>query len=169
MFTAGPIDQIAWEDFTATWETDVKGGLFWLQAALNLPLAPGSRVLVSSSGAAVQGSPMSGGYAGAKRMLWTLAKYANGVSAQKGLGVRFQAIVPMQMIAGTGVGMAGAAAYARAQGVTPETVLARFGAPLPPRRFGEHVVRILTDPQYDAALALGLKGDTGITVLEEAA
>jgi NAD(P)-dependent dehydrogenase (short-subunit alcohol dehydrogenase family) len=64
----GPIDQISWADFTATWETDVKGGLYWLQAALNLPLASGSRVLVGSSGAAMQGSPMSGGYAGAKRM-----------------------------------------------------------------------------------------------------
>ncbi len=166
---SGRIDQIGWEDFTATWETDVKGGLFWLQAALNLPLAAGSRVLVGSSGAAVQGSPMSGGYAGAKRMLWTMAKYAGGVSAQKGLGVRFQAIVPMQMIAGTGVGEAGARAYAKAQGVAPEAVLARFGAPMPPRLFGEYVVRILTDPQYDAALALGLKGDAGITVLEAAA
>ena len=165
----GPIDQISWADFTATWETDVKGGLYWLQAALNLPLASGSRVLVGSSGAAVQGSPMSGGYAGAKRMLWLMAKYAAGVSAQKGLGVRVQAIVPMQMIGGTGVGDVGAEAYARAQGVDTEVILARFGAPLPPRRFGEHVVRILTDPQYDAALALGLKGDTGITVLEAAA
>lgn len=165
----GRIDQISWEDFTATWETDVKGGLFWLQAALNLPLAPGSRVLVGSSGAAQQGSPMSGGYGGAKRMLWMMAKYANGVSEQKGLGVRFQAIVPMQMIGGTGVGEAGAAAYARAQGVDRETVLARFGAPMPPRLFGEHVVRILTDPQYDQALALGLKGDTGITTLEAVA
>ena len=165
----GPIDQISWEDFTATWETDVRGGLYWLQAALNLPLAPGARVLVGSSGAAVQGSPMSGGYAGAKRMLWLMAKYAASASQQKGLGVHFQAIVPMQIIGGTGVGDAGAQAYAHTSGLAPEAYLARFGAPLPPRLFGEHVVSILTDPQYDAALALGLKGDTGITVLEEAA
>jgi NAD(P)-dependent dehydrogenase (short-subunit alcohol dehydrogenase family) len=70
----GRLDQVSWEDFTATWDTDVKAGLYWLQAALNLPLKPGSRVLVGSSGAAVNGSPMSGGYAGAKRMLWTMAK-----------------------------------------------------------------------------------------------
>jgi NAD(P)-dependent dehydrogenase (short-subunit alcohol dehydrogenase family) len=165
----GPIDQISWEDFTATWDTDVKGGLHWLQAALSLPLAQGSRVLISSSGAALQGSPLSGGYAGAKRMLWLMAKYANGVSAQKGFGIRVQAIVPLQIIGGTGVGDAGAQAYARAIGVAPEAYLARFGASLPPRLFGEHVVRILTDPQYDAALALGLKGDEGITVLEAAA
>ena len=112
----GRLDQLSWADFTAPWETDVKAGLYWLQAALNLPLKPGSRVLVGSSGAAVNGSPMSGGYGGAKRMLWFMAKYANGVSEQKDLGIRFQAIVPQQMIGGTGVGDAGANAYARRHG-----------------------------------------------------
>jgi NAD(P)-dependent dehydrogenase (short-subunit alcohol dehydrogenase family) len=162
----GPIDRLSWEDFTTTWDTDVKGGLYWLQAALNLPLAPGSRVLVSSSGAAQQGSPLSGGYAGAKRMLWLMAKYANGVSEQKGLGIQIQAIVPLQMIGGTGVGGEGARAYARVAGVGPEAFLARFGAPMPPRLFGDSVIRMLNDPQYDTAIALGLKGDTGITMLE---
>jgi len=84
-----------------------------MQAALNLPLAPGARVLVGSSGAAQQGSPLSGGYAGAKRMLWFMAKYADGVAKQKGLGIRFQAIVALQMIGGTGVGDKAASAYAR--------------------------------------------------------
>ena len=162
----GPIGKLSWDDFTKPWDTDVKGGLFWLQAALNLPLARGSRVLVGSSGAAQQGSPLSGGYAGAKRMLWLMAKYANGVSEQQGLGVRFQAIVPMQIIGGTGVGGAGSKAYARAHGMEPEAFLARFGAPMPPRLFGQHLVTILEDPQYETALALGLKGDTGITTLE---
>jgi hypothetical protein len=79
----------------------------WLRAA---------GVLVSSSGAAEQGSPMSGGYGGAKWMLRLMAKYANGLSEQKGLGISFQAIVPRQMIAGTGVGGAGSKAYARLWG-----------------------------------------------------
>jgi NAD(P)-dependent dehydrogenase (short-subunit alcohol dehydrogenase family) len=163
------LDEVSWADFTATWETDVKAGLYWLQAALNLPLKPGSRVLVGSSGAAVNGSPMSGGYAGAKRMLWFMAKYANGVAEQKGLGIRFQAIVPQQMIGGTGVGDAGADAYARAAGIETEAFLARFGAPMPPREFGEKVVSVLDDPKYADGFAFGLKGDTGITVLEGAA
>jgi hypothetical protein len=157
---------VSWEDFNATWETDVKAGLFWLQAALNLPLKPGSRVLVESSGAAQNGSPLSGGYAGAKRMLWFMAKYANVVAEQKSLGIRIQAIVPQQIIGGTGVGDVGASAYARALGVEPEAYLARFGAPLPPRQFGEHLVAVLDDPQYAAGLVFGLKGDTGITVIE---
>jgi NAD(P)-dependent dehydrogenase (short-subunit alcohol dehydrogenase family) len=162
----GRLDQLSWADFTATWETDVKAGLYWLQAALNLPLKPGSRVLVGSSGAAENGSPLSGGYAGAKRMLWFMAKYANGVAEQKGLGIRFQAIVPQQIIGRTGVGNAGASAYADAMGIGTEAFLSRFGAPMPPRQFGDHVVSLLTERQYADAVAFGMKGDTGITVLE---
>jgi len=123
------LDQVSWADFTATWETDVKAGLYWLQAALNLPLKPGSRVLVGSSGAAVNGSPLSGGYAGAKHMLRFMARYANGVANQKRLGIRFQAILPMQIIGGTGVGDEASSAYARLMGLDRETYLARFGAP----------------------------------------
>jgi NAD(P)-dependent dehydrogenase (short-subunit alcohol dehydrogenase family) len=143
----GRLDQLSWADFTATWDTDV-------------------RVLVGSSGAAVNGSPLSGGYAGAKHMLWFMARYANGVAKQKGLDIRFQAIVPLQIIGGTGVGDAGAGAYARVAGVEPEVLLARFGAPLPPRQFGDHLVAVLDDPRYATGLAFGLKGDTGVTILE---
>src|SRR5450755_1995340 len=141
----GRLDQLSWADFTATWETDVKAGLYWLQAALKAPLKPGSRVLVGSSGAAENGSPLSGGYAGAKRMLWLMAKYANGVAD------------------------AGANAYARAANIKPEEFLARFGAPMPPREFGEKVVSVLNDPKYADGFAFGLKGDAGITMLEGAA
>ncbi|HLX13840.1 MAG TPA: SDR family oxidoreductase [Bradyrhizobium sp.] len=165
----GRLDQVSWEDFTATWETDVKAGLYWLQAALNLPLKPASRVLVGSSGAAVNGSPLSGGYAGAKRMLWFMTKYANDVSAQKKLGIRFQAIVPQQIVGDTGVGDAGADAYARALNLRRDEFLTRFGKPMPPREFGEKVVSVLDDPKYADGLAFGLKGDTGITMLEGAA
>jgi NAD(P)-dependent dehydrogenase (short-subunit alcohol dehydrogenase family) len=165
----GRLDQLSWADFSATWETDVRAGLYWLQAALKTPLRPGSRVLVGSSGAAQNGSPLSGGYAGAKRMLWMMAKYANGVSAQNKLGIRFQAIVPLQIVGDTGVGDAGATAYARAMGVGREEFLAGFGAPMPPREFGEKVVSVLQDPQYAEGVVFGLKGDTGITMLEGAA
>ena len=164
----GRLDQLSWADFTAPWEHDVKAGLYWLQAALNQPLKPGSRVLVVSSGAAENGSPMSGGYGGAKRMLWFMAKYANGVSEKKRLGIRFQAIVPQQMVLGTGVGDAGANAYAHAMGMKPEEFVARFGAPMPPREFGEKVVSVLDDPKYAEGFAFGLKGDTGVTMLEAA-
>ncbi|HET7885636.1 MAG TPA: SDR family oxidoreductase [Bradyrhizobium sp.] len=162
----GRLDQLSWADFSATWETDVKAGLYWMQAALKTPLKPGSRVLVGSSGAAQNGSPLSGGYAGAKRMLWLMAKYANGVSAQGKLGIRFQAIVPQQIIGNTGVGDAGVAAYAGASGLEREAFLARFGAPMPPRDFGEKIVSVLEEAKYADGVVFGLKGDTGITMLE---
>jgi NAD(P)-dependent dehydrogenase (short-subunit alcohol dehydrogenase family) len=165
----GRLDQLSWADFTAPWEHDVKAGLYWLQSALNLPLMPGSRVLVVSSGAAVSGSPMSGGYGGAKRMLWFMAKYANGISEKKELGIRFQVIVPRQMVRGTGIGDEAANAYARALNMDLEEYFARFGAPMPPRDFGEKVVSILNDSKYAEGLAFGLKSDTAITMLEEAA
>jgi hypothetical protein len=66
------------------------------------------------------------------------------------------------------VGDTGANAYAEALGISKEQFLARFGAAMPPREFGEKVVSVLNDPQYAAGMAFGLKGDTGITILEEA-
>jgi NAD(P)-dependent dehydrogenase (short-subunit alcohol dehydrogenase family) len=130
---------------------------------------PGSRVLVVSSGTAVSGSPMSGGYGGAKRMLWFMAQYANRVSGQKDLGIRFQVIVPRQMIRGTGIGDEAAKAYAHALNMEFEEYFSRFGAPMPPRDFGEKVVSVLDDPKYADGFAFALKGDTGVTMLEEAA
>lgn len=162
----GRLDDLSWSDFNATWETDVKAGLHWMQAALKVPLRPGSRVLVGSSGAAQNLSPLSGAYAGAKRMLWIMAKYANGVSQQADLGIRFQVILPMQMVGGTGVGDAGAEAYARAAGIEPKEFLTRFGAPMPPRDFGEKVVSVLEDPDFANGFAFGLDGERGVTILE---
>lgn len=165
----GRLDRITWKDFSSSWENDVKAALYWLQAALNLPLGPGSRVLVGSSGAAVTGSQMSGGYAGSKRMLWFMTKYANGVSEERKLGIRFQAIVPRQMILGTGTGDAAANAYAASMGITPEQFVTRFGAPMPPRAFGDRVISVLEDPQYADGVVFGLNGDAGVTVMEGAA
>lgn len=165
----GRLDQISWADFTAPWEHDVKAGLHWLQGALNLPLKPGSRVLVVSSGAAVEGSPMSGGYGGAKRMLWFMAMYANRVSEQRKLGICFQAILPRQMILDTGIGDTAAGAYARALDIEPEAFVARFGAPMPPRLFGENVVTVLDDPTHAEGFAFGLSGDAGVTMMERLA
>ena len=42
----------------------------------------------------------------------------------------------------------------------------RFGAPMPPREFGEKVVSLLADPKYAEGFAFGLKGGTEITMLE---
>lgn len=94
--TMGPLHELSWEDFNRTWDVDVKAGFHWVQEVLRLPLPRGSRVIIASSGAALNGSPLSGGYAGAKRMLWLMALYANDVAQRLDLGIRFQAILPQQ-------------------------------------------------------------------------
>src|SRR6266568_636266 len=58
-----PLQYQTWETFSVNWYTDVKIAFTWLREALLKPLPPGSRVVVVSSGAAINGSPASGGYA----------------------------------------------------------------------------------------------------------
>src|SRR6202158_216738 len=62
-----PLQYQTWETFSVNWETDVRITFQWLREALLKPLRPGSRVVVISSGAALNasGSPLSGGGAGA--------------------------------------------------------------------------------------------------------
>ncbi|HMR77753.1 MAG TPA: SDR family oxidoreductase, partial [Polyangiaceae bacterium] len=92
----GTIEEQDWDSFSAAWNTDVKHAFHLSQLALSRPLRPGSIVVTFSSGAAIGGSPLSGGYAGAKRMQWFLAGYAAAVSKQKGLNIRFLALLPKQ-------------------------------------------------------------------------
>ena len=54
-------------------------------------------------------------------------------------------------------------------GLERAAFLARLGAPMPPRQFGDYQVAVLDDPQYVTGFAVGLKGDTGITVLKNEA
>jgi len=61
-----PLQHQTWETFSVNWHTDVRIAFYWLRQSLLKPLGQGSQVVVISSGAAVNGSPLSGGYAGAK-------------------------------------------------------------------------------------------------------
>jgi NAD(P)-dependent dehydrogenase (short-subunit alcohol dehydrogenase family) len=162
-----PIDEQSWDAFTAVWDTDVKAGLYGIQAALKAPLANGARVLIVSSGAAIAGNSLSGGYAGAKRMLWLMAHYANDVATERRLGIHFQVLIPIQIVGETAIGHQGASAGARRRGLSIEAFLAeRYGAPLSPRQYGEQVATLLTDSSYATGIAYGFKADTGITALD---
>jgi len=165
--TAAPIHKQTWEGFSDAWNTDVKAALQWIQEAIALPLAPGSRVLLGSSGAALGRSPLAGGLSGAKRAMWSMAHYANFSSEQLNLGIRFQAVVPMQIFAETDGGRVAAEAYADLRGVPVEAFIkGAFGKPMTPRDFAEHVVHILTDPAYEGGTVYGIKPDAGIAALD---
>src|SRR4051812_28952757 len=151
--TMAPLHEQTWESFRTSWDTDVKATFHWVQAALRLPLERGGRVLLSSSGAAIDGSPLSGSYAGTKRMIWLMAGYANGIANELNLGIRFQTLLVRQIVGATELGRTAAESYARRKGVSTDTFLAGFGKALSPRDYGEHVMNLLVDPKYDSGTA----------------
>lgn len=160
-----PVHQQSWEQFSRTWETDVHMTFAFGKQALTQPLAPGSVVVILSSGAAIGGSPLSGGYAGAKRMQWLLAQYLQRESDALQRGIRFVALLPKQIIGATELGHAAAVAYAALQGISEEAFLERFGPPLTPEGIGRGVVALLTDPAYRSGSAFGISG-SGLAALD---
>lgn len=148
----GAVDELSWDAFSEAWESDTKAAFHLVQAALRVPLRPGSVVSLVSSGAAINGSYLSGGYAGAKRMQWLLAGYAQKVADAKKLGIRFQAVLPKQLIAGTAIAALASEGYARALGIPPSDYMKRFDVPLGPEQvaaaalagFGGNVATDLT-------------------------
>jgi 3-oxoacyl-[acyl-carrier protein] reductase len=108
-----PLQEQTWDTFSVHWGTDVRIAFEWLREALLQPLRPGSHVVVVSSGAALNpnGSPLSGGYAGAKATQRLIAAYAQGEGDRAGLGITFTTVLP-QFAPETGVGRLAVAAYA---------------------------------------------------------
>jgi NADP-dependent 3-hydroxy acid dehydrogenase YdfG len=132
---AWPIHRQSWQTFSRNWDIDVQHVFNWTREALLLPLEPGSVVVAFSSGAAVNGLPLSGGYAGAKATIRFIASYAAAESAQNRLGIRFTSVLP-QLTPETDLGAAGVAAYAARQGVDIPAFLDGFGPALTPRPGG---------------------------------
>ena len=58
---AAPLHEQSWHEFAINWETDVKIAFHFCKAALSRPLPAGASVILISSGAALHGSPISGG------------------------------------------------------------------------------------------------------------
>ena len=99
--------------------------------------------------------------------MWSMAHYANFSSEQLKLGIRFQAIVPMQIFAGTGGGRVAAEAYAKLRGVPIDAFIRNnFGNAMSPQDLAEHVVTILTSPEYESGTVYGIKPESGIISLD---
>jgi NAD(P)-dependent dehydrogenase (short-subunit alcohol dehydrogenase family) len=158
-----PIHQHTWETFSRTWEVDVRLAFNWLREALLKPLRPGSRVLLTSSGAALQGSPLSGGYAGAKATIRFMAAYADDESRRRELGIRVAAVLP-KLTPTTRLGHAAVAAYAKRRGISEEEYAASLGATLTPEQAGEAFLALATG-ELDGAVAFTLTGDRGLVAL----
>lgn len=158
-----PLQQQTWEAFSVNWHTDVKIAFHWLREALLKPLAPGSRLIVISSGAARQGSPLSGGYAGAKATQRFITAYAQLEADRAGLDIRFTAVLP-RITPHTDLGQPAVRAYAARSGQSEQQYLQQFGAALTPEIAGAAMVELVgADP---ATLAPDyLLGGAGLQVL----
>ena len=121
-----PLQEQTWESFSQTWDVDVAQAFHWIRHALRRPLAPGSSVIAMSSGAAVNGSPLSGGYAGAKAAVRFIADYAAIESQRAGLGIDFVSVLP-RLTPATELGAKAVAAYAERQGVDVDTFVQAGG------------------------------------------
>ena len=143
-----PIQHQSWQTFSRNWEVDVQHVFHWAHEALLAPPAPGSVVITMSSGAALGGSPLSGGYSGAKATLRFLTAYAAAESERNGLGIRFACVLP-QLTPVTALGAVGVAAYAARQGVDTGTYLEGLGPALTPEQAGKAIVGLAADPSRD--------------------
>jgi NAD(P)-dependent dehydrogenase (short-subunit alcohol dehydrogenase family) len=149
------IEEQSWESFSAPWNVDVKIAFEVGRAALARPLRPGSTVLIVSSGAGLDGSPRSGGYAGAKRTQMFLAGYLQRAADARELGIRFVALAPRQLLAGTAIGEAAAAAYGAEAGESVETYMKRrFPSPLDAAGVARAILSIATGEEHPEATVL---------------
>lgn len=152
-----PIHHHTWETFSLNWQVDVRVAFNWLREAMLKPLRPGSRVLLMSSGAALRGSPMSGGYAGAKATIRFIAAYADDEARRLGLGIRVFSVLP-RLTPATQLGLPAVRIYAARQGVSEEQYLSALGAPVTPAGAGEAFLELAAG-EPDAGAAYMLTGD----------
>jgi NAD(P)-dependent dehydrogenase (short-subunit alcohol dehydrogenase family) len=138
-----PLHHHTWETFSANWNVDVRHTFHWIREALLLPLSPGSTVVTLSSGAAVAGSPLSGGYAGAKAAIRLITGYAADESDRAGLGIRFISVLP-KLTPATELGSMAVAAYARRNGLDVGEFVERAGLGLTPEDVAKAVVDLTT-------------------------
>jgi hypothetical protein len=109
--------------------------------------------VVVSSGAAINGSPASGGYAGSKATQRFIAAYVQDESRRAGLDLTVTTVMPTITPHGD-VGRLGIRAYAARDGQTEEAYLTQLGERLTPETAGSALVDLAradpatTAPEY---------------------
>jgi NAD(P)-dependent dehydrogenase (short-subunit alcohol dehydrogenase family) len=153
-----PLQDQTWDTFSINWHADVRIAFEWLRAALRKPLRPGSKVIVISSGAALQGSPLSGGYAGAKATQRFITAYAEEEARRAALDISFTAVMP-RITPLTDLGRPAVEAYAARGGQSVDEYVGRFGKPLSPETAGAAIVQLLRAQAPATAPGYLLTGD----------
>jgi NAD(P)-dependent dehydrogenase (short-subunit alcohol dehydrogenase family) len=141
-----PLHELGWREFAVNWETDVRIAFQFCKAALTRPLPAGTSVIVISSGAALAGSPISGGYAGAKRTQLFIVNYSQKESDRLALGLRFAALAP-RMMPDTEFGQHAVAGYSRYLGVSAADFIRSMDAPPTSSDVASAVMELVTNPE----------------------
>jgi NAD(P)-dependent dehydrogenase (short-subunit alcohol dehydrogenase family) len=144
---AAPLAEQSFEQFSRNWNSDVKMSLFFSQAALTTPLPAGTTIILISSGAAIGGSPLSGGYSGSKRTQMFIANYAQQESDRLNLGLRFLALAPGGIMPETDLGKAAVEAYASSVGLSATDFIKRRSPSQTPEDVANAVVEFASHPR----------------------
>lgn len=142
---AAPLHEQSWQEFAVNWETDVKIAFHFCKAALSRPLSAGAAIILISSGAALAGSPISGGYAGAKRTQIFIQNYSQKESDRLGLGLRFMALAP-RIVPDTELGRHAIAGYSRYLGISAGDFIQGMASPPASYDVATAVVELATNP-----------------------
>lgn len=154
---AAPLHEQSWKEFSVNWEADVKIAFHFCKAALLRPLPAGSSVILISSGAALAGSPNSGGYAGAKRTQIFIANYSQKESDRLGLGLRFMALAP-RIMPDTDLGKHAVAGYSRYLGISAADFIQSMTSPPTSSDVATGVIELLTNPDQFKGKAFIVSG-----------
>ena len=156
-----PLHHHTWETFSANWNTDVRIAFHWLREALLTPLPPGARVIVVSSGAAVHGSPLSGGYAGAKATQRFITGYAQDEARRAGADITFTTVLP-RITPATSLGLPAVRAYAARAGRSVQEYVEQMGEPLTPETAGAALLELASAGESAASYQLTADGLTAL-------
>jgi NAD(P)-dependent dehydrogenase (short-subunit alcohol dehydrogenase family) len=140
---AAPLHEQSWQEFAVNWETDVKIAFHFCKAALSRPLGAGASVILISSGAALAGSPNSGGYAGAKRTQIFMANYCQKESDRLGLALRFTVLAP-RIMPDTELGKHAVAGYSRYLGISSADFIQSMASPPTASDVATAVIEVVT-------------------------
>jgi NAD(P)-dependent dehydrogenase (short-subunit alcohol dehydrogenase family) len=141
-----PLQQHSWQTFSRNWDVDTQHVFHWTREALLAPLAPGSTVIAMSSGAALRGSPLSGGYAAAKAGVRFVTTYAAEESARAGLDIRFVSVLP-GLTPATDLGAMAVAAYAQRSGAEVDAFVEEMGTTLTPEQVGKLIADLVASTE----------------------
>ena len=142
---SAPLHEQSWTEFAVNWENDVKIAFNFCTVALSRPLLTGASVVLISSGAALAGSPLTGGYAGAKRTQIFVANYSQKESDRLGLGLRFMSVAP-RIIPETELGRRAVAGYSSYLGMSKADFIQGMGSPPTACNVATAVIELLMNP-----------------------